>query len=192
MRLSLLAPMVLALLAGAAMHRFGAPQRDDSRRAALNDVRSVRPAPAWRNQTWLNADSVVTLSSLRGRVVLLDFWTYACYNCTNTVPALNALDAAYRDRGLSVVGMHTPEFPPHGGEHDTTNVRRALTRHGIRYANAMDNDRATWKLYGIRYWPSQVLIDKRGQIRYEEYGEVHVGDRRYAQWQQRIEALLAE
>lgn len=155
-----------------------------------NDSRN--PAPAWRNTTWLNSPSAITLESLKGRVVLLNFWTYACYNCTNTVPALTTLDAKYRSRGLSLLGIHTPEYPPHGGEHDTTNVRKALTRQQITYPNAMDNDRATWRLYGIRYWPSMVLIDKQGRIRHEGYGEVHVGDRRYADWERRIELLLAE
>ncbi len=159
-------------------------------------TRSVEPvsrsAPEWTNATWLNARAPITLSSLEGRVVLLNFWTYACYNCTNTVPALVRIDQRYRDRGLSVLGIHSPEFPPHGGEHDTTNVRKALTRQSITYPVAMDNDHATWNKYGIRYWPSFVLIDKRGKVRYEGYGEVHVGDKSNAQWERRIEALLAE
>jgi thiol-disulfide isomerase/thioredoxin len=179
--------LVAGIIGAAILSRQG-----DARATLLprDDVRG--PAPAWRNDTWLNSSSPITLESLKGRVVLLNFWTYACYNCTNTVPALTALDAKYRSRGLSLLGIHTPEYPPHGGEHDTINVRKALTRQQITYPNAMDNDRATWRLYGIRYWPSLVLIDKQGRIRHEGYGEVHVGDRWYADWERRIEQLLAE
>jgi len=151
-----------------------------------------RPAPAWKNTQWLNADAPMSLESLRGRVVLLNFWVFTCYNCTNTVPALKVIDRQYRDRGLTLIGIHTPEFPPYGGEHDRNNVAAALRKEGIRYANAQDNDRKTWDLYGIRYWPSYVLIDKRGQIRYEGYGEFHVDDRWHREWNRRIEVLLAE
>lgn len=153
---------------------------------------SPAPAPAWKNSSWLNTDRPLTLDSLRGRVVLLNFWTFTCYNCTSTVPALVDLDARFRVRGLVVIGMHDPEFPPSGGEHDRANVQSALVRHGITYPNAQDNDHATWNLYGIRYWPSFVLIDRKGNIRYEGYGEFHVGDQRYQQWDARIKELIAE
>ena len=95
-------------------------------------------------------------------------------------------------RGLTVVGIHTPEFPPWSGEHDRANVAQALARYGIEYPNAQDNDARTWQLYGIRYWPSLVLIDRRGMIRTETYGEFHVGDAEHERWRRRIEALLAE
>lgn len=151
-----------------------------------------RPAPPWANASWLNTDAPLTLSSLKGRVVLLNFWTFTCYNCTKTIPALVDFDRRYRDAGLVIIGMHDPEFPPSGGEHDKSNVQRALLDHGITYPNAQDNDHATWNLYGIRYWPSFVLIDRKGNIRYEGYGEFHVGDKWYAQWDARIRELLAE
>jgi len=151
-----------------------------------------RPAPAWGNTSWLNTEKPLTLSSLKGEVVLLNFWTFTCYNCTNTLPALIDFDERYRDQGLVIIGMHDPEFPPSGGEHDKSNVQRALNSHGITYANAQDNDHATWNLYGIRYWPSFVLIDRKGNIRYEGYGEFHVGDKWYRQWDARIRELLAE
>lgn len=153
-----------------------------------------RPAPAWKNTSWLNTDGdrPLALADLRGRVVLLNFWTFTCWNCTGALPSLVAYDSLYRAAGLTVVGIHTPEFPPFGGEHDRQNVAAALAKHGIRYPNAQDNDRATWDLYGIRYWPSYVLIDRKGQIRWEGYGEFHVGDRWHAQWEGRIQALLAE
>lgn len=151
-----------------------------------------RTAPSWKNTSWLNTDGPVTLESLRGRVVLLNFWVFTCINCTRTVPSLVRFDREYRERGLTVIGIHTPEFPPYGGEHDKGNVARALAEHGIRYPNAQDNDNATWDLYGIRYWPSVVLIDTQGRIRYEGYGEFHVGDATDREWERRIQALLAE
>jgi thiol-disulfide isomerase/thioredoxin len=151
-----------------------------------------RPAPSWHNATWLNADHAPSLRELRGRVVLLNFWVFTCYNCTNTVPSLVDFDRKYRDRGLTLIGIHTPEFPPYGGEHDRGNVQRALEQYHIGYPNAQDNDRRTSDLYGIRFWPSFVLIDKRGNIRYEGVGEFHLNDPTYGLWQHRIEKLLAE
>ncbi len=151
-----------------------------------------RPAPAWDNTSWLNAEAPVRLDQLRGRVVLLNFWVFTCGNCTRTVPSLVEFDSRYRREGLTLIGIHTPEFPPYAGEHDKSNVAKALARHGITYPNAQDNDRRTWDRYAIRYWPSFVLIDKRGRIRHEGAGEFHVGDPTYRSWEQRIRALLAE
>lgn len=149
-------------------------------------------APELHNTSWLNADHPLRLSELRGRVVLLNFWVFTCYNCTNTVPSLVEFDRTYRTRGLTIIGIHTPEFPPYAGEHDRGNLARALARYHIVYPNAQDNDNATWNAYGIRYWPSFVLIDKRGRIRYTGYGEFHLHDAHYQEWDQRIQALLAE
>lgn len=153
---------------------------------------SVRPAPAWANASWLNAPAPIPLSSLRGKVVLLNFWVFTCYNCTNTLPSLRKLDADYRAKGLSLIGIHTPEFPPYAGEHDRKNVAKALAKYEITYPIAQDNDRATWDQYHIQYWPSFVLIDKQGRIRYEGYGEFHIGDRWHVEWERRIKELLAE
>ena len=161
-------------------------------RTPLLGVREPGPAPSWRNTSWLNADRPIALADLRGRVVLLNFWVFTCGNCTRTLPSLVDFDRRYRDRGLTLVGIHTPEFPPWAGEHDRGNVARALRRYEVGYPNAQDNDARTWDLYGIRYWPSFVLIDKRGVIRYEGYGEFHLSDDTYALWDRRIRELLAE
>jgi thiol-disulfide isomerase/thioredoxin len=155
-------------------------------------AQAPRAAPAWDNGSWLNAPAPIRLDDLKGRVVLVNFWVYSCYNCTNTVPALIELDRRYRDAGLVTLGMHTPEFPPYSGEHDAANVARALTRYGITYPVAQDNDRRTWDKYGIRFWPTVVLIDKRGRIRFEEIGEFHPDDAHFADVDRRIRALLAE
>ncbi|HEX4575320.1 MAG TPA: hypothetical protein VH158_09325, partial [Gemmatimonadales bacterium] len=92
----------------------------------------------------------------------------------------------------TIIGIHTPEFPPYAGEHDKGNVARALGRQGITYPNAQDNDRRTWDAYGIRYWPSFVLIDRQGTIRYTGYGEFHRDDPDFQTWDARIARLLAE
>jgi thiol-disulfide isomerase/thioredoxin len=92
---------------------------------------TASPAPAWRNVSWLNTDHALSLSELKGRVVLLNFWVFTCYNCTNTVPSLVDFDRKYRDRGLTLIGIHTPEFPPYAGEHDRANVERALRKYGV-------------------------------------------------------------
>jgi thiol-disulfide isomerase/thioredoxin len=156
------------------------------------DQPTPRPAPAWTNTSWLNAERPLALKDLRGRVVLLNFWVFTCYNCTNTVPSLVDFDQRYRGQGLTIIGIHTPEFPPYAGEHDRGNVARALQKYHIEYPIAQDNDSRTWDLYGIRYWPSFVLIDKKGAIRYEGYGEFHLNDGSYQTWDQRIRELLAE
>ncbi|HSD32185.1 MAG TPA: redoxin domain-containing protein [Gemmatimonadales bacterium] len=150
------------------------------------------PAPELTNGSWLNSDRPLRLRELRGRVVLLNFWVFTCYNCTNTVPSLVEFDHRYRDRGLTLIGIHTPEFPPYAGEHDKGNLSRALAQYGIGYPNAQDNDSRTWNAYGIRYWPSFVLIDKQGVIRYTGYGEFHLDDAHFRTWDARIRELLAE
>jgi thiol-disulfide isomerase/thioredoxin len=189
--------VVAALAIGAALDSAGPAQAqgpEARQRVALLNApdRAPAPAPAWHNTSWLNTDHPLTLPELKGRVVLLNFWVFTCWNCTNTVPSLVDFDHKYRDHGLTVIGIHTPEFPPYAGEHDRGNVERALRRYGIEYPNAQDNDSKTWDLYRIRYWPSFVLIDKRGNVRYEGYGEFHLNDGSYRTWDQRIRELLAE
>ena len=191
-RLLFLASLALATVAGSALEN-ATQARAQARIPLLNAPPSAPiPAPAWHNESWLNTDHPLSLGELRGRVVLLNFWVFTCYNCTNTVPSLVDFDGKYRDQGLTIVGIHTPEFPPYAGEHDKGNVQRALRKYGITYPNAQDNDSKTWNLYNIRFWPSFVLIDKRGNIRYEGYGEFHLNDGSYRTWEGRIRELLAE
>jgi thiol-disulfide isomerase/thioredoxin len=116
--------------------------------------------------------------------VLIDFWTYTCINCIRTLPYLKAWDAAYRKDGLTIVGVHTPEFP---FEHDAHNVGSAIGRFGIKYPVVQDNEYGTWEAYGNMYWPADYLIDSSGQVRYVAYGE---GD--YDKTETAIRALLAE
>jgi cytochrome c biogenesis protein CcdA/thiol-disulfide isomerase/thioredoxin len=134
---------------------------------------------------WLNTDGkALSLRQLRGRIVLVDFWTYTCINCIRTLPYLKAWDARYRKAGLTIVGVHTPEFP---FEHETGNVKHAIATDGIRYPVVQDNNYGTWTAWGNQYWPAEYLIDAQGRVRYTHFGE---GD--YAKDEQAIRTLLAE
>jgi cytochrome c biogenesis protein CcdA/thiol-disulfide isomerase/thioredoxin len=126
------------------------------------------PAPALVGiDAWLNAPPI-DLASLRGRVVLLDFWTFGCVNCIRTLPHLRDWHARYADQGLAVIGVHTPEF---AHERPLPALRAAVERHGLRYPIAQDNGYRTWQAYGVRYWPAQILIDREGRIAWRHYGE---------------------
>ena len=116
---------------------------------------------------WFNSQPL-KLADLRGKVVLVDFWTYGCVNCVNTLPHVTELYAKYRDKGLVVVGVHTPEFP---FERSASNVQAALKRHGILYPVAQDNNSQTWNAYGNQYWPAQYIIDQNGKIVFQHAGE---------------------
>jgi cytochrome c biogenesis protein CcdA/thiol-disulfide isomerase/thioredoxin len=135
---------------------------------------------------WLNTpgDRPLSLRGLRGKVVLVDFWTYSCINCLRTLPHLKAWDRAYRPDGLAIVGVHTPEF---AFEQEEDNVRSAVKRLGLRYAVAMDNDYKTWDAFQNRYWPAKYLIDASGHLRF-----VHFGEGSYDETESRIRELLAE
>ena len=126
----------------------------------------------------------LSLSGLRGRVVLIDFWTYTCINCIRTLPYLKAWDASYRNDGLTIVGVETPEF---AFERDAGNVANAIKQFGLRYPVVQDNEMGTWNAYGNQYWPADYLIDSQGQVRYAAFGE---GD--YDKTETAIRALLAE
>jgi cytochrome c biogenesis protein CcdA/thiol-disulfide isomerase/thioredoxin len=116
---------------------------------------------------WINSPPL-TLQQLRGKVVLIDFWTYSCINCLRTLPHLKAWYAAYHDKGLVIVGVHTPEF---AFEHVTSNVRAAVKRLGIAYPVVQDNRYKTWDNYANQYWPAEYLIDKQGRVRHTHFGE---------------------
>jgi thiol-disulfide isomerase/thioredoxin len=119
---------------------------------------------------WINTPSgkPLSLAGLRGKVVLVDFWTYSCINCIRTFPHLKAWDRAYRKDGLVIVGVHTPEF---AFERVPANVRAAVRRFGIRYPVAIDNGYRTWNAYANQYWPAEYLIDRTGVVRHAHFGE---------------------
>ncbi|HEQ72250.1 MAG TPA: cytochrome c biogenesis protein DipZ [Spirochaetia bacterium] len=117
--------------------------------------------------SWLNSKPLTT-ADLEGRAVLIDFWTYSCINCIRTFPYLTAWDAAYRDHGLVIIGVHTPEF---AFERDTGNVARAVHDFGIRYPVVQDNQFKIWRAFNNRYWPAHYLFDRTGKLQYHHFGE---------------------
>ena len=132
---------------------------------------------------WVNSEPL-TAAGLRGRVVLVDFWTYTCINWLRTLPYVRAWAHKYQDRGLVVVGVHTPEF---GFEHDLDNVRRAVKDLGVEFPVVVDNDYAIWDAFGNRYWPALYFVDAQGQIRHHRFGE---GD--YEMSEMVVQQLLTE
>jgi len=140
-------------------------------------------APEIASGQWINSEPL-TLKSLHGRVVLIDFWTFACYNCQNTLPTVKKWDAQYRDKGLTIIGVHTPELDY---ERNVDNLRREVAGLGIKYPVVTDNDYSTWKAYGVEAWPTVFLLDKQGRIRW-----THVGEGAYYETEEVIKKLLAE
>jgi cytochrome c biogenesis protein CcdA/thiol-disulfide isomerase/thioredoxin len=142
------------------------------------------PAPDFTGiDNWLNSKPL-TLASLHGKVVLVDFWTYSCINCIRTLPYLESWYQKYAADGFVIVGVHSPEF---AFEHDTSNVEAAIARFGITYAVAQDNEFKTWSAYNNVYWPAHYLIDANGNIRAE-----HFGEGAYAETEDQIRELLVE
>ena len=133
-------------------------------------------APVWLNSAPLTAEG------LRGRVVLVDFWTYSCVNWLRTLPYVAAWHERYRDDGLVVVGVHAPEF---GFEHDLGNVRHATGELGVAYPVVIDNDFAIWRSFGNRYWPAAYLVDGDGRVRFH-----HFGEGAYAEIERAVQQLL--
>ena len=132
---------------------------------------------------WINSEPF-TLESLRGKVVLLDIWTYTCINCIRTFPYVRAWHERYADRGLVIVGVHSPEFE---FEKETQNVVFAALKHDLRYPIVQDNDMETWRALDNSAWPAKYLVDKDGYIRYS-----HFGEGRYAETEQQIRELIEE
>ena len=133
---------------------------------------------------WLNPETPLAMADLRGSVVLVDFWTFGCINCQRTQPYLNEWGASYGERGLRIIGVHSPEFDY---ERDAGNVRDALTEAGIRYPVALDNGFRTWREWSQRFWPARYIIDRDGVVRL-----VHYGEGAYEETEAAIEALLAQ
>jgi thiol-disulfide isomerase/thioredoxin len=141
------------------------------------------PAPEIRGDVWINT-APLNWSELRGKVVLVEFWTFECWNCHNVEPYIKQWHARYAAEGLQVVTVHAPEFDR---ERDPDKVRDYVKRAAIGYPVVLDNDFANWKRYDNRYWPTVYLVDKRGQLRYRKIGEGG-----YDKTETTIRALLAE
>ena len=164
----------------------------------IKDVKYVDPPPAQSDlfnanykapdfvgiTHWLNTDKPISIKSLRGKVVLVDFWTYTCINCIRTLPHVTAWYNKYKDKGFVVIGVHTPEFQ---FEHKTSNVLSAIKMYHIKYPVAQDNDYATWNNYNNEYWPAEYLIDAKGMVR-----RTHFGEGEYRQMEMAIRELLGQ
>jgi cytochrome c biogenesis protein CcdA/thiol-disulfide isomerase/thioredoxin len=146
---------------------------DQPKRVVLNQTIDVSDSttPDLSGATaWLNTpnSSPLTLASLRGKVVLVDFWTYSCINCLRTLPYIKAWNEKYKDHGLVIIGVHTPEFP---FEKDESNVRKAVKDLGVTYPVPMDNSYKIWRSFNNQYWPADYFIDATGRVRFHHFGE---------------------
>jgi thiol-disulfide isomerase/thioredoxin len=135
---------------------------------------------------WINSPPL-RLRDLRGQVVLIEFWTFDCYNCRNTLPWLKRIHAEYAARGLKVVSVHTPELPQ---ERDPANVRAAVRELGIEYPVMIDGDFSYWRALNNRYWPAFYLIGRDGRVVETAIGELHTGRGRGDQFEAAIRKLL--
>ena len=151
--------------------------------SAIYKSSEAATAPDLASGDWINSEPI-KLKDLRGRVVLVEFWTFGCYNCRNTLPFVKSWHERYHDKGLTVIGVHSPEFDD---ERKVENLRREVTSLGIRYAVVTDNDYQTWNAYHVEAWPTTFLLDKQGRIRW-----MHVGEGDYDEAERLIQKLLDE
>ena len=167
-------PTVLALL-----------QNGNTQNHFMIDKSQFKKAPEFTGITgFVNTPAPVKLADLKGKVVLVHFWTYTCINCIHTIPHLNDWYQKYSNRGLVIVGVQTPEF---SDEKNIANVKTAVNNFQIKYPVILDNNYANWNAYGNNYWPRDYLVDNQGYIRYS-----HIGEGDYDQTEQMIKSLLAE
>ena len=136
------------------------------------------------NGKWINTGKELTLMDLKGKVVLLEFWTFGCYNCTNTLPYLKQWYDKYKSDNFEMIGIHCPEFD---NERNFENVKSSVTDLGIKYPVLTDNEFSVWKEYDVHAWPTIILIDKNGDIRYTK-----VGEGKYDKTESMIQELLNE
>jgi thiol-disulfide isomerase/thioredoxin len=160
------------------------PRTTVSELMASNIVRPrLKEAPDFRSTQWINSEPL-SLASLRGTPFLVEFWTFACYNCKNVIPSMKAWYEELGPRGFEIVAIHSPEF---NFEEVFDNVKTAVAEQGIRYPVAIDNDFGLWRAYGNKYWPTMYLVDAEGWIRY-----VHIGEGYYDETRQAIVDLILE
>ena len=156
---------------------------------AIEDL--PRAVPAFTHSAaddWINSPPL-KVEELRGRVVLIDFWTFDCWNCYRSFPWLNDVETRFGKRGLSVIGVHSPEFKH---ERERSRVEEKVEEFDLHHPVMMDNDFSYWQAMKNRYWPAFYLVDKNGNIRNVYVGETHIGDSRARTIESAIEALLAE
>ena len=154
-----------------------------SEKSDSSPLPTLYPAPEFSGlANWINSREIKSMRELRGKVVLVDFWTYSCFNCVNTFPYVQGWHEKFADEGLVVLGIHAPEF---AFERDANNVKNAAKKYGLTYPIAQDNGFKLWRAYKNRYWPAFYLIDKQGMVRY-----THFGEGQYKQMEAAIASLL--
>ena len=141
-------------------------------------------APEIKSDKWLNTNEALSLQKLKGKVVLLDFWTYGCYNCKNTIPFLNSWYSKFDQNNFEIIGIHSPEFEK---ERNIDDVEKHVEELGIKYPVAIDNDYYNWYGYKVDAWPTLFIVDKKGEIRYS-----HIGEGSYKKTEEEIQKLLDE
>lgn len=154
--------------------------------SAIGQESNVTPYPAPKIQgisAWINSPPL-TIQQLHGKVVLIDFWTYSCINCIRSLPYIKTWDEKYRNQGLVIIGIHSPEFP---FEKEVKNVQQALNKYQIKYPVALDNDYITWHNYNNNFWPAHYLINRDGNVVY-----THFGEGEYGKTENKIRELLGE
>ncbi len=173
------------VIVGALAHATGLTRRLVAPFGSSSEYKSSESttAPELATGDWINSEPL-KLSDLRGRVVLIEFWTFGCYNCRNTLPHIKDWDNRYREKGLTVIGVHSPEFAE---ERNVETLRSEVASLGINYPVVSDNDYKTWNAYDVYAWPTLFLLDKQGRIRWMRVGE---GD--YDKAERLIQELLAE
>lgn len=160
-------------------------QNGNTQNHFMIDKSKFKKAPEFTDTTgYLNTPAPIKLAELKGKIVLVHFWTYTCINCLHTIPHLNDWYTKYSNKGLIIVGVQTPEF---NDEKNIDNVKAAVQKFQIKYPVILDNNYVNWNAYGNNYWPRDYLIDNQGLIRYN-----HIGEGDYAQTEQMIQSLLAE
>ena len=179
-------PLALSLVAGgvASCLLLTSPRMTGAADAA---GRTAPEFPSLAASSW--AGTPTSMASLRGRVVLLNVWTFGCVNCQRTLPWVRSVAQRYRDRGLAVLGVHSPEFDR---ERDPRAVEEARARHKLDYPSYIDNGHLYWDALDNHYWPTVYLVDRGGKIHDLQIGEVHEGDGAAARLEREIETLLAE
>ncbi len=177
--------IVLPLLMFIGNIKFEVPEpAEHSAAAAENGLSAFPAAPELAGiSSWINSKPL-KIGGLKGKVVLVDFWTYSCINCIRTLPYLKMWNEKYSDTGLVIIGVHSPEFD---FEKELGNVQKAVAKYGIKYAVALDNDHETWRAFRNNYWPHKYIIDAEGRIRYD-----HIGEGGYDRTEQVIQELLKE
>ncbi len=175
------AALAVALLAAGRVR--GAQAQDEGLRDANGKGVMMPPLPKIDSEYWIHSMPIEP-ESLKGKVVLVDFWDYTCVNCLRTLPYIEAWHQRYKDRGLVLLGVHAPEFE---FAKKIDNVKRAVEGFGLTYPIVMDNDFAIWRAFGNRYWPAKYLFDKNGRLRY-----THFGEGGYGEGERAIQTLLRE